>query len=65
MTGQIGEYYQGCLIGPWVMGLKNKKAPTRKEVKNVEAGIVNVLFINKIITTESSISMLHIGKKSP
>jgi hypothetical protein len=30
---------------------KDKKAPTRKEVKNVEAGIVNVLFIAKNITT--------------
>jgi hypothetical protein len=54
--------------------LRDKKAPTRKEVKNVEAGIVkevknveagivNVLFINKIITTESSISIQLIDKK--
>jgi hypothetical protein len=47
------------------MGLRNKKAPTLKEVKNVEAGIVNVLFMGKSITTESSISILPIGKKSP
>jgi hypothetical protein len=35
--------------------LRDKKAPTQKEVENVEAGIVNVLFIAKSITTESSI----------
>jgi len=32
--------------------IEDKKAPTRKEVKNVEAGIVNVLFIIKKITTK-------------
>jgi len=43
--------------------LRDKKAPTQKEVKNVEAGIVNVLFIAKSITTESSISIWLIDKK--
>jgi hypothetical protein len=47
------------------MGLRDKKAPTLKEVKNVEAGIVNVLFMGKSITTESPISILLIGKENP